>query len=95
MIDEDVMQDMDKNEGDDRATKNDPRSIKVLVTDHTNEEKLDDNGMQPRSKEASRVMTPIVTWEIGCSDHPPINQTRSRLWMAKGKNSPDISTRRP
>ena len=35
-INEDPMQDVGNNEGDDRAMKNDPRLVKVLVIDHTN-----------------------------------------------------------
>ena len=62
------MQDMDKNEGDDRATKNDPRSIKVLVTDHTNDKTLDDERMQTRSKESSRVVTLTVTGKTDCEE---------------------------
>ena len=38
-----MIQDEDNDESDDIATKNYPRSIKVLVTDHTNEETIDDN----------------------------------------------------
>ena len=43
VIEEDMIQDEDNDESDDIATKNYPRSIKVLVTDHTNEETIDDN----------------------------------------------------
>ena len=48
-----MMQDLDNNEGDDRATKNDPRSVTVLVKDHTNYKILDDEREQTRSKESS------------------------------------------
>ena len=59
---------MDKNEGNDRATKNDPRSIKILVRDHTNDKTLDDERLQTRSKESSRVVTPAVTGKTNCEE---------------------------
>lgn len=64
MIEKDMMQDVDKNESDNHATKNDPPSIKVLVTDYTNDETLDDNYIQIRLSKAGRVLTPTVTGEI-------------------------------
>ena len=42
VIDEDLMQNIDKNENEDRVMKNDQRSIKVLVAEHTKDEMQDD-----------------------------------------------------
>ena len=68
VIDKDMMQDVDKNEGDDRDTKNDPRSIKVLMIDHTNVKMLDDELLQTRSKKSSRVVTSIVIGKTNCEE---------------------------
>ena len=49
-IDEDMMQNMDEKEGDDRVTRNGPRSMKVLVTSHTNDTILDDDRVQTKPR---------------------------------------------
>ena len=41
-IDEDMMHNVDETDGDDRAIRNDPRSVKVLVRSHSNDKILDD-----------------------------------------------------
>ena len=66
VINKDLMQYVDKNEGDDRATKNDPRSVKALVTNHTIDKTLDYDRMQTRSRKASIVVMPTVTEMIDC-----------------------------
>ena len=68
VIDEDLMQDVDKNEGDDLVMKNGPQSIKVLVMDHTNDKTLDDERVQTWSKEPSRVVDPIVKRKNDCEE---------------------------
>ena len=94
------MQDVDKNEGDDRDTKNDPLSIKLLVINHTNGKTLDDERVQTWSKESSRVVKPIVKRRpiarnlIGGKDDPSISKTRSLPGMVTDKNSPEISLTR-
>ena len=94
-INEDPMQDVDNNEGDDRATKNEPRSVKVLVIDHTNYKMIDDERKHTRSKESSWVVTPNVTEKkrpialnlIGVKVDQSIIQTRFLPFMVKNKNS--------
>ena len=49
-IDEDMMQNMYEKEGDDRVTRHGPRSMKVLVTSHTNDTILDDDRVQTMPK---------------------------------------------
>ena len=67
-IEEDMMQDVDKNEGDDHSTKNDPRSAMALATDYKNDKTLDDERVQTRSKESSRVVTLTVTGKTDCEE---------------------------
>ena len=76
MIDEDLMHYIDESESNDRAMKSDQRSIKVLVTEHTNDETQDDERVQTMSKESSRVVTPTVTGRIDCEE-PDRGQRRS------------------
>ena len=68
-IEEDMMQDMNENESDGSATKNEPRPITILVTDHTNDQTLDDNHIPTGSRESSRVVTPTVTGKTDCEKY--------------------------
>ena len=68
MIDEDLMHYIDESESNDRAMKSDQRSIKVLVTEHTNDETQDDERVQTWSKEPSRVVDPIVKRKNDCEE---------------------------
>ena len=67
-IDEDMIQNVDDNEGDDRATRNGPRPMKVLVTNYTNDKILDDERVQTTPNESSRVVTPTVAGRIVCEE---------------------------
>ena len=65
---DDMMQNVNENGGDDRATRNDPRSLKVLVTSHTYDKILDNERVQTTPKGFSRVMTPTVTGRTDCEE---------------------------
>ena len=67
---------IDESESNDRAMKSVQRSIRVLVTEHTNDETQDDERVQTMSKESSRVATPTVTGRIDC-EKPDRGQRRS------------------
>ena len=61
-----MMQYIDEGESDDRDMKNDQRSIKVLLTEHTNEKTQDDERLQTGSTRVIRVVTPTVTGKSNC-----------------------------
>ena len=73
--------------------KSDQRSTNVHATDQTNDETLDDERVQTRSREAYIVVTSTVTGKliarilIEVKDDPSINQTLSRTWMVEEKQS--------
>ena len=96
-IDEDMMQNVDENGGDDRATRNDSRSMKVLVTRHTNDKILDDERVQTKPKASSRVVTPMVAGRTDCEESDR-GQRRSiyqsdgiQTMDSDGQNSPEVS----
>ena len=62
------MQYIDEGESDDRDMKNDQRSIKVLLTEHTNEKTQDDERLQTGSTRVIRVVTPTVTGKSNCEE---------------------------
>ena len=76
VTDENLMQYIDESESNDRAMKSEQRSIKVIVTEHTNDVTQDDERVQTMSKESSRVLTPTVTGRIDCEE-PDRGQRRS------------------
>ena len=65
---DDMMQNVNENGGDDRATRNDPRSLKVLVTSHTNDKILNEERVKTKPKESSRVVTPTVERRTDCEE---------------------------
>ena len=79
--------------------KSDQRSTNVHATDQTNDETLDDERVQTRSREAYIVVTSTVTGKliarilIEVKDDPSINQTLSRTWMVEEKQSRNQSAK--
>ena len=69
VIDDDLRQCIDESDSDDCAMKNDQRSIKVLVTEHTNDKTQDDERVQTGSTEVSRMVTLIVTGKSNCEEY--------------------------
>ena len=67
-IDEDMMHNVDEHDGDDRAIINKPRSVKVLVTSHTNGKIIDDEQVQTMPNKSSRVVTPTVDRRTDCEE---------------------------
>ena len=66
VIDGNLRQCIDESERDDRAMRNDQRSIKVLVMEHTNDKTQYDERVQTGSTRVSRVMTPTQTVKSYC-----------------------------
>ena len=91
---------IDESESNDRDIKSDQRSIKVPITEHTNDETQDDECVQTMSKESSKVRTPTVTGRIDC-EGPDRRQRRSidqpeaiSTMDGDGQNSREISLTR-
>ena len=51
VIDDDLRKCVDESEFDDRAMKNDQRSIKVIVTENTHDKRQDDERVKPGRRE--------------------------------------------
>lgn len=100
VIDEDLMQNIDKSENEDRFMKNDQRSIKVLVAEHTKDEMQDDECVQTKSKGASGAGMPAGTGKTDCDGSDRGQRRRidqsdtTHTGDGEGQKSPEISLTR-
>ena len=102
-IDEDMMHNVDEHDGDDRAIINNPRSVKVLVTSHTNGKIIDDEQVQTMPNKSSRVVTPTVDRRTDCEEsgrgqrrsiyQPDAVPTMDGDGQKQSRNQSDMTTR--